>query len=33
MNEKILGSKVTEVSIENTDLIYSGAYAFYTDHV
>jgi len=25
MNEKILGSKVTEVSIENTDLIYSGA--------
>ena len=25
MNEKILGSKVTEVSIENTDLIFYGA--------
>jgi hypothetical protein len=25
MNEKILGSKVTEVSIKNTDLIFCGA--------
>ena len=24
MNEKILGSRVTEVSIQNTDLIYCG---------
>jgi len=25
MNEKILGSKVTEISIKNTDLIFCGA--------
>jgi len=25
MNEKILGSKITEISIENTDFIFCGA--------
>ena len=33
MNEKVLGSKVTEVSIHNTDLIYCGALNTYLGEI